>query len=59
MKTAVLPIEKNPAWIHMGQYESFDDALAAIRYYEVRHAKWCAIRAHIQQRIGSVFRGMI
>lgn len=43
----------------MGQYESFDDALAAIRYYEVRHAKWCAIRAHIQQRIGSVFKGMI
>ena len=56
MKNFALPLHKNPAWVRMADYGSFNDALVAMRYYDERHARWQALRAQVQRSVSGLFK---
>lgn len=55
MKNFTLPLNKTPAWVRMADYGSFNDALAAMRYYDRRHARWLALRQQVQRSMVAFF----
>ncbi|MGL4767749.1 MAG: hypothetical protein ACRCV6_06690 [Formosimonas sp.] len=55
MKNFALPLHKNPAWVRMGDYASFNDALSAMRYYDARYERWQALRTQMQRSLAAFF----
>lgn len=51
-----LPLDKNPAWVHMADYGCFNDALAAMRYYDERHARWLSFKAQVKHSMLALFK---
>lgn len=51
-----LPLDKNPAWLNMADYGCFNDALAAMRYYDERYVRWQRLREQIQRSMALLFK---